>query len=154
MRVVRKSDKWQEKASQTIVNSLEDDLLPMMRKLMMWTWAISKRPWNLKFSLCTLNKIWKLVNLPKWVKFTRHTWFYKRKRLLDGKVETFKTRLVPKCYTHKKGIDFEETFSLVAMIKFIHIFLSIIVDFDYKIWQIDVKITFLNENIDKRIYVV
>ena len=44
---------------------------------------------------------------------------------MDEKVETFKARLVAKSYTQKEGVDYEETFSLVAMLKFIQIVLSI-----------------------------
>ena len=52
---------------------------------------------------------------------------------MDGKVETFKSRLVAKGYTQRKGIDFEETFSHVAKLKSIRILLSIAAYYDYDI---------------------
>ena len=37
-----------------------------------------------------------------------------KKRVVDGKVETFKTRLVAKGYTQKKRVEYEDTFSLTT----------------------------------------
>ena len=73
---------------------------------------------------------------------------------IDGKVETFKARLVAKGYTQKEGIDYEETFSPVAMLKFIRILLSIVIHYDYEIWQMDVKTAFLNGNLEEKIYMI
>ena len=44
----------------------------------------------------------------------------------------------------KEGIDYEETFSPVAMLKSIRILLSIADHLDHEIWQMDVKTAFLN----------
>ena len=71
------------------------------------------------------NQVWELVDLPEGVKPIRCKWIYKRKRGADERVETYKARLVDKGYTQKEGIDYEETFSLVAMLKSIRILLSI-----------------------------
>ena len=49
-------------------------------------------------------------------------------------------------------MDYKETFSPMAMLKSIRIFLSIAVSLDYEIWQIDVKTAFLNGNLDNEIY--
>ncbi|GJT71733.1 putative RNA-directed DNA polymerase [Tanacetum coccineum] len=63
---------------------------------------------------------------------------------MDGKVHTYKARLVVKGYTQTHEIDYEETFSLVAKIKSIRIMLAIAAFHDYEIWQMDVKTAFLN----------
>ncbi|KAA0052198.1 gag/pol protein [Cucumis melo var. makuwa] len=59
--------------------------------------------------------------------------------------------LVAKGYTQVEGVDYEETFSHVAM-KSIRILLSIAAYFDYEIWQMDVKTAFLNGNLEETIY--
>ena len=57
-----------------------------------------------------------------------------------------------KGYTQKEGIDYDETFSPVAMLKSIKILLSITAHYDYEIWQMDIKTVFLNGNIEEEIY--
>ena len=100
------------------------------------------------------NQVWDLVKAPKGINPVGCKWVYKRKRRIDGKVETFKARLVAKGYTQKEGIDYEETFSLVAMLKSIKFLLSIAAHYDYEIWQMDVKTAFLNGNLDEEIYMM
>ena len=45
------------------------------------------------------NQVWDLVKAPNGIKPIGCKWVYKRKRGIDGKVETFKSRLVAKRYT-------------------------------------------------------
>ena len=97
------------------------------------------------------NHIWGLVKAPNNIEPVGCKWVYKRKRGIDGKVEAFKVRLVAKGYIQKEGIDYEETLSSVAMLKSIRILLSIAAHYDYKIWQMDVKTTFLNDNLEEEI---
>ncbi|CAA0840132.1 cysteine-rich RLK (RECEPTOR-like protein kinase) 8, partial [Striga hermonthica] len=98
------------------------------------------------------NQVWGLVEPPSGVRAIGCKWVYKRKSGADGKVETFKARLVAKGYTQKEGIDYEVTFSSVAMLKSIRILLAMAAHMDYEIWQIDVKTAFLNRNLDEDIF--
>ena len=100
------------------------------------------------------NQVWDLVKAPNGIKPVGCKWVYKRKRGVDGKVETFKARLVVKRYTQKEGFDYDETFSLVAMLKSIKIILSITAHYDYEIWRMDVKIAFLNGNLEEENYMM
>ncbi|GJY52567.1 retrotransposon protein, putative, ty1-copia subclass [Tanacetum coccineum] len=67
---------------------------------------------------------------------------------MDGIVHTYKARLVAKGYTQTFGVDYEETLSPVADIRAIRILIAIAAFYDYKIWQMDVKVAFLNGYLD------
>ena len=73
---------------------------------------------------------------------------------LQEKPQTYKTRLVAKDFTQREGVDYEETFCPVVMLKSIRILLSIAKFYDYEIWQMDVKTTFLNGYLEESIYMV
>jgi hypothetical protein len=70
----------------------------------------------------------------------------------DGNIHIYKARLVTKSFKQIHGINYDETFSPVAMLKSVQILLAIAAYFDYEIWQIDVKIAFLNENMTGDVY--
>ena len=59
-----------------------------------------------------------------------------------------------KGYTQKEGIDYEETFSSVAILKSIRILLSIAAHYDYEIWQMNVKTAYLIGNVEEEIYMM
>ncbi|KAL0305243.1 UNVERIFIED_CONTAM: Retrovirus-related Pol polyprotein from transposon RE2 [Sesamum calycinum] len=62
---------------------------------------------------------------PKGVNHVRCKWVYKRNLGTDGKVTTFKTRLMAKGYTERPRVDFKKTYSPVAIAKSIRILLAI-----------------------------
>ncbi|KAK9034021.1 hypothetical protein V6N11_050200 [Hibiscus sabdariffa] len=66
--------------------------------------------------------------------------------------QTYKGRLVAKGFRQIHGVDYDETFSPVAMFKSIRILLAIAAFHDYEIWQMDVKIAFLNGKLEEDVY--
>ncbi|KAK8512047.1 hypothetical protein V6N12_018528 [Hibiscus sabdariffa] len=98
------------------------------------------------------NQVWTLVEPPEGIKPIGCKWVFKKKTDMDGNVQTYKGRLVAKGYRQIHGIDYDETFSPVAMFKSIQIFLAIAAFHDYEIWQMDVKIVFLNGKLEEDVY--
>ncbi|KAK8670697.1 hypothetical protein V6N13_037315 [Hibiscus sabdariffa] len=98
------------------------------------------------------NQVWTLVEPPEGIKPIGCKWVFKKKTDMDGNVLTYKGRLVAKGYRQIHGIDYDETFSPVAMFKSIRILLAIDAFHDYEIWQMDVKTAFLNGKLEEDVY--
>ncbi|KAJ9541893.1 hypothetical protein OSB04_028399 [Centaurea solstitialis] len=97
-------------------------------------------------------QVWELTDLPQHCKAVGRKWVFKKKTDMDGNVHTFKARLVAKGFTQTHGIDYDETFSPVAMLKSIRILMAISAYFNYEIWQMDVKTAFLNGKLTEDVY--
>ncbi|GJX54527.1 retrovirus-related pol polyprotein from transposon TNT 1-94 [Tanacetum coccineum] len=80
-------------------------------------------------------------------------WIYKVKLDEYGDVLKNKARLVDKGYRQEEGIDFEESFALVACIKAIRIFIANASSKNMTIYQMDVKTAFLNGELKEEVYV-
>ncbi|KAK4390335.1 Copia protein [Sesamum angolense] len=78
-----------------------------------------------KMDSMSSNQVWTLLDPSKGVRPVGCKWVYKCKLVVDGDVTTFKARLVAKGYTQQPRVDFEETYSPVAMTKSIRIMLAI-----------------------------
>jgi hypothetical protein len=59
---------------------------------------------------------------------------------------------VAKGFRQIQGVDYEETFSPVAMLKSVRILLAIAAYYNYEIWQMDVKTAFLNGHLSEDVY--
>ena len=58
-----------------------------------------------------------------------------------------------KGYCQQEGIDYDETFALVARLEAVRIFLAYAASKDFKVYQMDVKSAFLNGKIEEEVYV-
>nr|GEV06138.1 uncharacterized mitochondrial protein AtMg00810-like [Tanacetum cinerariifolium] len=74
-------------------------------------------------------------------------WIYKVKLDEVGGILKNKALLVARGYRQDKGIDFEESFALVARLKAIRIFLTFSAHINMVVYQMDVKTAFLNGNL-------
>ena len=99
------------------------------------------------------NQVWNLVDPPKGVKPIQCKWIFKIKIDANGNPTIYIARLVVKGFSHVEGVDYDETFSPVAMLKSLRIMMTIAAYFDYEIWQMDVKTAFLNENLKEDVYI-
>ena len=79
------------------------------------------------------NQVWTLVDPPEGIVPIGCKLIFKRKIGADGKVETFKARLVAKGFRQRQGINYEETFSPVAMLKSIRVLLALVAHYDYEV---------------------
>ena len=100
------------------------------------------------------NKVWDLVELPKEAKAIGCKWVYKTKRNSSSNIERYKARLVAKGFTQKEGIDYHETFSPISKQDSFRIIMALEIYFDLKLHQMDVKATFLNEDLEGEVYIV
>ena len=100
------------------------------------------------------NDVWVLVPLPEGVKPIGCKWIFKTKKDSKGDVEIYKARLIGKGYTQKEGIDYKQTFSSVSSKDSFRTIMALVAHFDLELHQMDVKIAFLNGDIDETIYMV
>jgi hypothetical protein len=90
------------------------------------------------------NQVWYLVIPPDGVKAIGCKRIFTRKTVVDGNITIHKARLVAKGFTLVQGVDYDETFSPIHVLKSVQILLAIAAYFDSEMWQMDVKTAFLN----------
>ena len=99
------------------------------------------------------NETWQLVERPKQQKLVGCKWIYKVKEGIPGtEQKRYKARLVSKGYTQKKGMDYTEIYSPVVRHASIRVLLSLVVQFNMFLEQLDVKTTFLHWHLEEKIY--
>eukprot|EP00253_Pinus_taeda_P033721 PITA_33721 len=99
------------------------------------------------------NDTWELVPRPKDKNVIRTKWVFKNKLNENGDVIRNKAILVCKGYVQQKGIDFEETFSPIARLEAIRMFLALSIFQKFKVFQMDVKSAFLNGDLEEEVYI-
>ena len=68
-------------------------------------------------------------------------------------MEKHKARFLGRWFSQAKGIDYNETFSLVERYSSIKSILTLSVQMKWKIHQMDVNITFLNNMIEEEVFI-
>nr|GEY82656.1 hypothetical protein [Tanacetum cinerariifolium] len=97
--------------------------------------------------------VWELVDKPFGKSIIRLKWLWKNKKDEDQTVIRNNARLVAKGYAQEEGIDFEESFALVARLEAVRIFITYAAHKSFPIFQMDVKMAFLNGPLKEEVYV-
>lgn len=91
--------------------------------------ALTDKSWinSMQEELCQFerNNVWELVPRPEDVNLIDTKWIYKNKYDESGNVTRNKAQLVAQGYTQIEGVDFDETFSLLARLESIRLLLGI-----------------------------
>ena len=105
-----------------------------------------------KLDALSRNRTWDLVDLPADKSMVGCKWVFKIKTRFDGSIECYKACLVAKGFTQEYGIDYEETFAPVAHLSSVHTLLAVTASRQWKLFQMDVKNAFLNEDLSEEVY--
>ncbi|RVW15239.1 Retrovirus-related Pol polyprotein from transposon RE1 [Vitis vinifera] len=98
------------------------------------------------------NNTWDLVPLPTDRKLIGCKWVFKVKENPDGTINKYKACLVAKGFHQIVGFDFNETFSPVVKPTTIRIVLTIALNLQWKVRQLDVNNAFLNGDLHEDIF--
>ena len=80
-------------------------------------------------------------------------WVFKNKLDEHGLITRNKARLVVKGYNQQEDIDFGETYAQVARLEVFRLQLAYAYVMNFKLYQMDVKSSFLNGYIEEKVYV-
>ena len=99
------------------------------------------------------NNTWELVTRPVDKNVIGSKWVFKNKMNEQGQIVRNKSRLVCKWYAQVEGQYFDETFAPVERLEAIRMFLSYSNHENLKVYQTDVKSSFLNEDLEEEVYI-
>jgi hypothetical protein len=91
------------------------------------------------------NQVWTLVEPPRNMNVIGTKWIFKNKQGEDGEIVRNKARLVAQWFSQLEGLDFGETFAPVARLEAIRILLAFAASKGFKLYQMNVKSSFLND---------
>ena len=100
----------------------------------------------------TDNGTWDLVCLPAGKKAIGYRWMFTVKVNPDGSIVRLKARLVDKGYAWTYGVDYSDTFSPIAKMTSIRLFIYLVATHAWDLHQFDIKNVFLHGNLAEDVY--
>ena len=98
------------------------------------------------------NGTWNFVQLPAEKKTIGCRWVFVVKANPDGLVAQLKARLVAKEYAYTYGIDYFDTFSPVAKMTSVRLFISLVATYHWDLHELDIKNVFLHGDLKEEVY--
>jgi hypothetical protein len=98
------------------------------------------------------NNTWELVPRPENKNVIGSKWVFKNKMNDKGQVVRNKAKLVCKGYAQVEGQVVDETFAPVARLEAIRMFPAYSCHKNFKVYQMDVKLAFLNGDLEEEVY--
>ncbi|KAG7588726.1 Integrase catalytic core [Arabidopsis suecica] len=98
------------------------------------------------------NHTWDEEELPHGKRCVSSKWVFTIKYKSNGDIERYKARLVARGFTQTYGDDYRETFAPVAKQHTVKVVLSLAVNLDWELWQMDVKNAFLQGELEEEVY--
>jgi len=106
-----------------------------------------------KLNQFTRNDVWSLVPKIDAMNVIGTKWVFRNKMDENGNIVRNKARLVAEGYNQEEGIDFDETYALVARLEAVRLLLAYACMCNFKLSQMDVKSAFLNGFLNEEVYV-
>ena len=95
---------------------------------------------------------WDLVRLPTGKKAIGCRWVFAIKINPDGSVAGSKACLVAKGYAQTYGVVYSYTFSSIAKISYVRLFISLAATHGWDLHQLDIKNTFLHWDLPREVF--
>ena len=95
------------------------------------------------------NGIGDLVPLPTGKKAIGCRWVFVVKFNPNRSVARLKAHLIAKGHAQTYGIDYSDTFSPVAKLTYVRLFISLVASYDWDLHQLDIKNVFLHEDLEE-----
>ena len=114
---------------------------------------IGGNTWKKRLKKLRKTKTWSLVPRLENKNVIDTKWIFTKKLDETGEVTRNKERLVCKGYAQEEGIDYGETFALVARMEGVRTLLAYFAYKGFKVYQMDVKSAFLNDILEEEVYI-
>ena len=93
-----------------------------------------------------------MVRLPTEKKVIRCCWVFAVKVNPDGSIASLKARFGAKGYAQTYGMDYFDTFYLVAKMTYVRLFISLTATYNWDVHQLDIKNVFLHGDLQEEVY--